>query len=235
MRPAATRRTGSTPNGSYAQTRYYPGNQINSQQRRQAEARVRLPDRGAGVDGNRADRRQRRDVPDHVVQPRLRDRRGDRRGVLALQAQDGPDHHRAAAATNNRGVAIEGDRLFMGTLDAKLVALDAKTGKLLWETQIADPGEGLLGDDGARGGRRQGADRHQRRRVRRARLRQGVRRQGRQAAVDVLHDSRQGPRGRLGGERRHRPQHEARHRGRKEDARRTRAATSTRPSAAACG
>jgi PQQ-dependent dehydrogenase (methanol/ethanol family) len=40
---------------------------------------------------------------------------------------------------NNRGVAIMGDRLFMGTLDAKLVSLDAKTGKLLWETQIADP------------------------------------------------------------------------------------------------
>lgn len=40
---------------------------------------------------------------------------------------------------NNRGVAIMGDRVFMGTLDAKLVALDAKTGKLLWDTQIADP------------------------------------------------------------------------------------------------
>ncbi len=40
---------------------------------------------------------------------------------------------------NNRGVAISGDRVFMGTLDAKLVALDSKTGKLLWETQIADP------------------------------------------------------------------------------------------------
>lgn len=43
---------------------------------------------------------------------------------------------------NNRGVAISGDRLYMGTLDAKLVALDAKTGKLLWETQIADPEQG---------------------------------------------------------------------------------------------
>ncbi|RJG07224.1 PQQ-dependent dehydrogenase, methanol/ethanol family [Noviherbaspirillum cavernae] len=43
---------------------------------------------------------------------------------------------------NNRGVAIAGDKLFMGTLDAKLVALDAKTGKLLWETQIADPEKG---------------------------------------------------------------------------------------------
>ena len=43
---------------------------------------------------------------------------------------------------NNRGVAIEGGRLFMGTIDAKLVALDAKTGKVLWETQIADPEKG---------------------------------------------------------------------------------------------
>jgi PQQ-dependent dehydrogenase (methanol/ethanol family) len=43
---------------------------------------------------------------------------------------------------NNRGVAVEGNRLFMGTLDAKLVALDTKTGKLLWETQIADPDKG---------------------------------------------------------------------------------------------
>ena len=40
---------------------------------------------------------------------------------------------------NNRGVAAYGDKLYMGTLDAKLVALDAKTGKLLWEQQIADP------------------------------------------------------------------------------------------------
>ena len=40
---------------------------------------------------------------------------------------------------NNKGVAVSEGKLFMGTLDAKLVALDAKTGKLLWETQIADP------------------------------------------------------------------------------------------------
>jgi PQQ-dependent dehydrogenase (methanol/ethanol family) len=43
---------------------------------------------------------------------------------------------------NNRGVAISEGKLFMGTIDAKLVALDAKTGKLLWETQIADPNLG---------------------------------------------------------------------------------------------
>ena len=43
---------------------------------------------------------------------------------------------------NNRGVAVLEDTLYMGTLDAKLVALDAKTGKLKWETQIADPEKG---------------------------------------------------------------------------------------------
>ncbi len=40
---------------------------------------------------------------------------------------------------NNRGVAIHDDRVFMGTLDARLVALDAKTGKVLWNKEIADP------------------------------------------------------------------------------------------------
>jgi len=43
---------------------------------------------------------------------------------------------------NNRGVAIAGGKVFMGTLDAKLVALDAKSGAVLWETQIADPEKG---------------------------------------------------------------------------------------------
>lgn len=43
---------------------------------------------------------------------------------------------------NNRGVAASDGLLFMGTLDAKLVALDMKTGKLVWETEIADPEKG---------------------------------------------------------------------------------------------
>jgi alcohol dehydrogenase (cytochrome c) len=43
---------------------------------------------------------------------------------------------------NNRGVAAYQDKLYMGTLDAKLVALDAKTGNLVWETEIADPDKG---------------------------------------------------------------------------------------------
>ncbi len=39
----------------------------------------------------------------------------------------------------NRGLAILGDTLFMGTLDAHLLAIDAKTGKIIWNTQVAKP------------------------------------------------------------------------------------------------
>ena len=40
---------------------------------------------------------------------------------------------------NNRGVAVSGDKVFMATLDAKMVALDAKTGRQIWETELGDP------------------------------------------------------------------------------------------------
>ncbi len=43
---------------------------------------------------------------------------------------------------NNRGAFAYGNKVFMATLDAKLLALDAKTGKLIWETKIADPALG---------------------------------------------------------------------------------------------
>ena len=38
----------------------------------------------------------------------------------------------------NRGVAILGDTLYVGTLDARLVALDAGTGAVRWETEVGD-------------------------------------------------------------------------------------------------
>jgi alcohol dehydrogenase (cytochrome c) len=34
---------------------------------------------------------------------------------------------------------VLGDKVYLATLDSKLAALDAKTGKVAWETQIADP------------------------------------------------------------------------------------------------
>ena len=41
-----------------------------------------------------------------------------------------------------RGVAILGNRIFVGTLDGALVAVDARTGQTLWEEQVVDTMEG---------------------------------------------------------------------------------------------
>ena len=42
----------------------------------------------------------------------------------------------------NRGLAMLGDTLFMATIDARLVAIDARDGKPLWNVAVADPEEG---------------------------------------------------------------------------------------------
>jgi alcohol dehydrogenase (cytochrome c) len=42
----------------------------------------------------------------------------------------------------NRGLAILGDTLFMGTIDAHLIALDARTGKPIWDRKIANAAAG---------------------------------------------------------------------------------------------
>ena len=44
----------------------------------------------------------------------------------------------ACCDVNNRGVAHQDGKIFVGRLDAHVVALDAKTGKELWKTQIID-------------------------------------------------------------------------------------------------
>ena len=69
--------------------------------------------------------------------------------VYALNARTGEElwhyAHKMGPITtyccgpNNRGVAVSGDRVFLATLDAKLVALDAKTGATAWTSTIADP------------------------------------------------------------------------------------------------
>jgi alcohol dehydrogenase (cytochrome c) len=69
--------------------------------------------------------------------------------VYALNAQTGEiywhyKHNMGPITTyccgpNNRGVAVYQDKVYLGTLDSKLVALDAKTGKVVWSQQIADP------------------------------------------------------------------------------------------------
>ena len=68
--------------------------------------------------------------------------------VMAIDARTGkmfwlyrytpsPDA-RVCCGANNRGVAILGDTLYLGTLDAHLIALDARSGKPLWNIEVGD-------------------------------------------------------------------------------------------------
>ena len=46
---------------------------------------------------------------------------------------------RVCCGSNNRGVAMLGETLYMGTLDAHLVAIDAKNGRPLWNVTVGEP------------------------------------------------------------------------------------------------
>jgi alcohol dehydrogenase (cytochrome c) len=128
-------------NGNYAQTRYYAASQINTRNVAklkpafvfQTEVLESMETAPIVVDG--------------VMYVTT-----SFNHVYALDAKTGREfwhykHKQGPVTTyccgpNNRGVAVMNDRLYMGTLDAKLLALDAKTGKVLWSTQIADPEAG---------------------------------------------------------------------------------------------
>ncbi|HSV17985.1 MAG TPA: PQQ-binding-like beta-propeller repeat protein [Casimicrobiaceae bacterium] len=128
-------------NGSYAQTRYYPGTQINAGN--VAKLRPAFVVQTAVMESMET-------AP--IVQNGVMFLTTSYNHVYAVDAATGEEYwhykHKMGPITtfccgpNNRGVAVLGDKLYMGTLDAKLVALDAKTGKLLWEQQIADPEKG---------------------------------------------------------------------------------------------
>jgi len=74
-------------------------------------------------------------------------------GVLALDAATGesywrherplPDGLRLCCGQVNRGVAVAGGSVIVGTLDAKLVALDAASGRPRWQADVADHRDGF--------------------------------------------------------------------------------------------
>jgi len=76
--------------------------------------------------------------------------------VFAVDAKTGAERWRyapevpagieqfACCDVNNRGVAYANGKLFVGRLDGCLVALDAKTGKELWKTQVVDYTQGSV-------------------------------------------------------------------------------------------
>ena len=125
-------------NGNYKQTRYYPNRQINSGNVTklrpawlfQTEVKETMETTPIVVNGIMYVTT----AFDHVY---------------ALDARTGEElwhyKHKMGPITvyccgpNNRGVAVSGDMVYLGTLDSKLVALDSKTGKVMWLKDIADP------------------------------------------------------------------------------------------------
>jgi len=128
-------------NMSYAQTRYYPATQINATN--VAKLRPAFQFQTEVVESMET-------AP--IVVDGIMYITTSYNHVYALDAATGKEFwhykHKMGPVTtfccgpNNRGVAVMGDRLYMGTLDAKLLAFDAKTGKVLWSSQIGDPEQG---------------------------------------------------------------------------------------------
>jgi len=126
------------PNGSYDQQRFYPGDQVNTQNVKGLKPAFVF---------------QTAVLESMETAPIVVD------GVMflttsfnhayAIDAATGEEYwhykHKlgpivtVCCGNNNRGVAIADGVLYMGTIDAKLVALDAKSGNVLWMSEIGDP------------------------------------------------------------------------------------------------
>ena len=118
-------------------------------------------------------------------------RTGARRWMYDPKNSDEAERVYCCSAVN-RGVALWGDLVFVGTMDARLVALHKDTGKVAWESEVIDWRQGYSitgaplvvkdmvltgvagGEFGIRG------------------FRQGVRCQNRRAALDGVRHSRAG-------------------------------------------
>jgi alcohol dehydrogenase (cytochrome c) len=128
-------------NGNYAQTRFYPAKQIDRNNVKnlhvawifQTDVKESLETSPIVVDGVM-----------YVTTSFSH--------VYALDAKTGVQlwhyNHKMGPITtyccgpNNRGVQVLGDMVYVATLDAKLVALKAKTGEVAWQSDIADPEAG---------------------------------------------------------------------------------------------
>jgi len=125
-------------NGNYDQTRYYPAEQINRENVHQLErAWVFKTEIIESMETS------------PIVVNGIMYVSTSFNHVYALDAKTGKQlwhykHDMGPITTyccgpNNRGVFAYEDMVYMGTLDAKLVALNSRNGKKVWETQIADP------------------------------------------------------------------------------------------------
>ena len=126
-----------TYNGGYASQRHSGLAQLNKENVHQLELKWMLQNQVAGAWQSNPI------IVDGIIY--VTQRPND---VMALDAITGrvfwiyrhtPDpSYQVCCGANNRGVAVLGDKVFMGTLDGRLVALDRINGKLLWNVEVGD-------------------------------------------------------------------------------------------------
>ena len=137
VRAAETPQNWLTYSGAYNGQRYSPLTQINASNVKNLEFKWMLQDQVFGSWESQPL------VVDGVMY--LTQRPND---VMAVDARTGrifwiykyptPTDVRVCCGSNNRGLAILGHTLFMGTLDSHLVAVDARNGRLLWNIEVGD-------------------------------------------------------------------------------------------------
>jgi quinohemoprotein ethanol dehydrogenase len=138
-----------THGGSLSNQRYSPLTEINRDNVKQLKAQWRASLNGSGLSPRSGNQAQ-PIVYDGVVYIMTGD--GD---AFAVDVDTGkvkwefkgavdPKLARPCCAWPGRGVAIGEGKVFVGELDARLVALDQRTGKVLWSEQAEDPKIGYV-------------------------------------------------------------------------------------------
>jgi alcohol dehydrogenase (cytochrome c) len=62
--------------------------------------------------------------------------------IFWIYKYPGASDYKVCCGANNRGLAMLGHTLFMGTLDAHLIAIDARNGRPVWNTTVAEHSHG---------------------------------------------------------------------------------------------
>lgn len=119
-----------TYNGDFSGRRFSTLDQINADNVKSLALAWAFPTKGLGIKGTPL-------VVDGVLYLTVPDK------VWAVDAETGLklwEFVRAAEGNHiaNRGVAFLDGKVFFGTTDAHMIALDAKTGKLVWDKEMAD-------------------------------------------------------------------------------------------------
>ena len=129
---------------NYQAWSYSPLSDITTRQRQGPAAGVGVGDERRRRESADADRPRRHHVSRQHEEHGAGARCGDGRSDLGASIWSGA----RIGLRSMRNIAIYGDKVFIATTDARLVALDARTGKLVWDTRIADRTKGFSNTSG---------------------------------------------------------------------------------------